>query len=185
MRTLRLILLFALPLSIMATCSPAAAEDSDEGDVETAASPKSAWGDFKVGTPPEDEHTPVWKQIVLWVPNRVLDFIDIFRVDVGAGAAVGAVVRVTKYGQVGMRAVAPLSVRVGDFGRRAPILLEHSSEMGIGPLYLESKDRKICTFELGAGVDIFVGAYGGVCVDEIVDFAGGLFFLDMKKDDLK
>lgn len=158
--------------------------DSELSSLEAAASPKNAWGDFKVGAPP-DEREPLWSQILLWIPNRVLDFIDIFRVDVGAGLAFGAVARVTKYGQVGIRTVAPLSVRVGDFGRKAPVLLEHSSEMGIGPLYLESKDREICTLEVGAGADLFLGLYGGVCLDELADFAGGIFFLDFKKDDLK
>lgn len=184
MRFLHCILAILVMSSSLAFVPPARCESSDP-EIETSASPKNAWGDFKVGAPPEEKHEPLWSQILLWVPNRILDFIDIFRVDVGAGMSFGAVARVTKYGQVGMRAVAPVSLRVGDFGRQVPVLFEHSSEMGVGPLYLDSKDRKVCTLELGVGADLFLGVYGGVCVDEIADFAAGLFFIDFKKDDLE
>jgi hypothetical protein len=121
----------------------------------------------------------------MWIPNRVLDFIDIFRVDVGVGPSFGAVARVTKYGEVGYRMMAPASLRVGDFGREMPIMVESSNEFGVSPLYVDSKDRTVCPGEIGLGADVFlVGAYGGLCVDEFADFLAGLFFIDLKDDDL-
>lgn len=159
--------------------------DAPPPSVEAQASPKSPWGEFALDEASAEEREPWWAQVLLWVPNRVMDLVDVFRVDVGAGPTFGAVARVTKYGQVGFRSVAPLSVRVGAFGRQFPALIEHSSEMGIGPAYLESKDRKVCDAEVGVGADLIVGAYGGICIDELLDFAAGLFFIDLKDDDLR
>jgi len=146
-------------------------------------SPKEGWD--KLQPVQEAEGSPMWSQVLMWLPNRVLDFIDIFRVDVGVGPSFGAVVRVTKYGQVGFREVMPASVRVGDFGRQMPVLLETSNEFGIGPAYVDSADRKVCPGEIGLGGDVLVaGAYAGVCVDEIADFVAGIFFIDLKDDDV-
>jgi hypothetical protein len=147
------------------------------------ASPKEPWTDFKPVQ--ENEGTPWWAHVLLWVPNRVLDIIDIFRVDVGVGPAVGGVVRITEYGQAGFRTMMPASLRVGDFGRQLPITVEASNEFGISPAFKQSKDRTVCPGEVGAGADLFlVGAYGGVCLDEVVDFVAGIFFLDPKDDDM-
>jgi hypothetical protein len=147
------------------------------------ASPKEPWNDFKPLQ--ENEGTPWWAHVLLWVPNRVLDIVDIFRVDVGVGPAVGGVVRVTEYAQAGLRTMMPASLRVGDFGRELPLTLEASNEFGISPAFRQSKDRKICPGEVGAGADLLiVGAYGGICLDEVVDFIAGVFFLDPKDDDI-
>ena len=126
-----------------------------------------------------------WGSDVLWyIPNRILDLIDIFRVDVGVGPSVGGVVRITKYAQFGYREMLPASVRVGYLGRRAPVLIETSNEFGIGPAFVESADREICPAEIGVGADVILaGVYGGVCLDQIVDFIGGIFFIDFKEDD--
>jgi hypothetical protein len=65
-------------------------------------------------------------------------------------------------------------------------MLEHSSELGLGPGFIQSHDRTVCKGELGAGADLFIaGAYGGVCIDELIDFVAGIFFLDVSGDDLK
>ncbi len=164
-----------------ATTSNDVAEPADNDNV--AASPKSPWGDFEVM---EEHETPWWAQALLWIPNRVLDLIDVFRVDAGIGPAAGGVIRITKYGQVGIRQVAPFSLRVGDFGREAPIMVERSNEFGIGPTFVNSRDRDVCTGEIGVGADVLiVGAYGGICVEELADFLAGLFFIDLMKDDLE
>ena len=157
---------------------------ADDYPDEVAASPKQGWGDFTVVEEPAGYEW--WQHALLWIPNRVLDLIDVFRVDVGVGPAVGGVVRVTKYGQAGYRNMAPGSLRVGDFGRNSPIIIESSNEFGIGPAFVASKDREICVGELGAGVDLFlIGGYAGFCPEELVDFVAGVFFLDVMDDDVK
>lgn len=122
---------------------------------------------------------------VMYVPNRVLDILDIFRFDVGVGPAVGAVVRITPYGQAGARLLMPVSVRAGLRGRRSPIFIEHSSEMGIGPAYLGSESRKPTPLEVGLGADLFIaGAYAGVSIDSIWDALAGFVGFDPSEDDL-
>lgn len=148
------------------------------------ASPKQPWIDL--ATAQINPGSPWWSDVLLYIPNRILDFIDIFRVDVGFGPSAGAVVRVTEYGQVGIREMLPASVRVGDLGRRFPGMIETSNEFGIGPAYVESTDRSVCPGEIGLGADVMLaGAYAGVCVDEFADFLAGLVFIDFKGDDYK
>ena len=127
----------------------------------------------------------IGRKILLYLPNRFLDLIDIFRVDVGIGPAAGGVVRITKYGQAGYRTFAPLSVRAGLMGRQPPLMVEESPEYGVGPSYVESKDREVGSMEVGAGVDLFVaGGYIGVDFYQIPDFFLGFFGVDYADDDL-
>jgi hypothetical protein len=146
-------------------------------------SPKEAWRDLEAVE--VNEGTPWWAEVLLYIPNRVLDLIDVFRVDVGVGASVGGVVRVTEYVQAGYRQMLPVSLRVGDFGRQFPVVVESSNEIGISPAFKQSADRDVCEAEIGLGLDILlVGGYGGVCMDELADFIGGIFLIDFKNDDL-
>jgi hypothetical protein len=64
-------------------------------------------------------------------------------------------------------------------------MVESSNELGIGPAFIDSSDRKVCPGEIGLGADLAVaGLYAGVCVDEVADFLAGLVFVDLKDDDL-
>lgn len=174
----------AITLLCSLPVTPSRAEEPAYGtNDEIAASPKAPWGDF-TPTEQKDSNTAWWEPVLFYIPNRIFDFIDIFRADVGVGPSFGAVVRLSKVGQVGYRSISPFSARIGDFGRQAPYLLETSSEFGVGPGYVSSKDRKVCTGELGLGLDLFlVGAYGGICVEELLDFGAGIFLLDTQDDD--
>lgn len=186
MRAVLSLLLCVLFLPTAATSEPNPLSPGLSGSENdsVATSPKRAWGDFEVREEEIEEPTAL-REFLLWFPNRFLDFIDIFRIDLGVGPAVGGVVRVTKWGQAGIRTVSPASLRAGGFGRDWPIQVEHSSEFGIGPAFVQSHDRTVCPGELGAGVDLFiVGGYGGICFDELFDFLGGLFLYDVKSDDL-
>lgn len=146
-------------------------------------SPKEAWKDLN--SLPIDEASSWVSDILLYIPNRLLDLLDVFRVDVGVGASVGAVVRVTQYAQVGYRQMVPVSLRVGDFGRHFPALVESSNELGVSPAFKQSADRQVCPAEIGLGGDLLIaGAYGGICLDELADFFGGIFMIDFKGDDL-
>ena len=123
---------------------------------------------------------------VLYLPNRVLDLLDIFRLDVGIGPSTGGVVRVTKWGQAGLRFFAPASLRVGLRGRRSPVFLERTSELGVGPLFAGSPQRKTTPLEVGAGIDLFlIGAYAGISLDSAGDFVAGLLGFDPAEDDLR
>lgn len=185
----RLLTLLLLALSISAS-APASAEPQDDGfnvspgyQDTVPASPKEGWRDL--ATVEVNEGTPWWAEVLLYIPNRLLDLIDVFRVDVGVGASVGGVVRVTKHAQLGYRQMIPVSLRVGDFGRQFPAVVETSNELGVSPAFKQSADRDVCEAEVGLGLDVLLlGGYAGVCLDEVADFVGGIFLVDFKKDDL-
>ena len=112
--------------------------------------------------------------VLLFIPNRILDILDILRFDIGVGPSVGGVVRITPYGQAGVRFLMPVSIRAGLRGRRLPVFLEHANEMGIGPAFLSSEAREPSILEVGAGVDLFVaGVYAGISFDSIWDALAG------------
>ena len=148
---------------------------------EPSVSPNEPWQTLPSNTSADER--PWWGAVLAWVPNRIMDVIDIFRVDVGVGAAAGGVLRISKGGQIGYRAVSS-SVRIGDFGRTAPVIVETHDEGGAGPDFVQSKDRPVCQGEVGLGLDLGVGAYAGICLEEVLDAAAGVFFLDPMGDDL-
>ncbi|NMC63652.1 MAG: hypothetical protein GYA55_10870 [SAR324 cluster bacterium] len=159
---------------------------SQREEDSVSSSPNSGFDDSSFEKEDNSSNGDPWQVALMWLPNRIMDFIDIFRVDVGVGPAVGGVVRLTKYGQMGIRTFKPVSYRLGDFGRQEPILVEQSGEYGVGPSYVNSKDRKVCSAEFGLGLDVFlVGAYAGICFDEFTDFVAGIFTADPKHDDFE
>jgi len=146
-------------------------------------SPKPGWGDYEV------VHEPIypWWQTVLWyIPNRVLDFTDMLKIDVGVGPSLGAVVRLSRHAQIGARGFYSRSHRLGVLGRRSPYMKESSSEYGVGPYWKESQQRNICPGEFGFGADVvLISFYLGICVDEIWDFVCGFILLDPSNDDIR
>ena len=107
------------------------------------------------------------------------------KLDVGLGASTGAVVRVTEHAQGGYRQVKPGSLRLGFAGRKMPVFMEKSDETGFINSFKQSQEREVCPGEIGVGLDVFAGVYAGICVDEVVDFVGGIFMWDPKDDDIK
>jgi len=154
---------------------------SSAADTNVDASPKPGWGDFAVVQ--EDVSPSWWRVALLWPVNRVLDLVDVVRVDVGAGIAWGGMVRVTKSGQAAYRRMYPLSIRVGLFGRQMPLIIESEDEIGFGSSLNVDEDRNVCQFELGVGADLLLGGYGGICFDEVPDLIAGFFFFDLSGDD--
>lgn len=147
-------------------------------------SPKDGWGELVV-VEEEKEPLPLYAEIFLWPVNRVLDLVDVVRIDVGAGSSYGGVMRITRQGSVGYRKVEPGSLRVGSFGRKSPLLLEKENEFGVGQSYEFSQDRDVCESEFGLGLDLFLGGYIGLCPEGIVDLLAGIFFLDPDNDDIR
>ncbi len=202
------LVLFAL--LILSSCSTITAKDAEQGDrvidlsndqivyklttVSDDSVPEVNLGtEFskynktnKGGNPAANKNqNGVVHKVLLYLPNRFLDLWDIFRADLGVGPATGAVLRITKYGQVGYRTFSPASIRVGLNGRNSPVFMETENEFGIGPAFVQSSKRKISESEVGAGVDLLiVGAYLGIDFLEIADFFTGIFTIDLKHDDI-
>jgi len=126
------------------------------------------------------------RKALLYLPNRVLDIVDIFKLDLGAGVGYGGVIRPTKYLQAGYRELDPGMLRIGLMGRRAPVLIEERKEAGFGRDYGRSSKRKVSPGEFGFGIDVgLVGAYGGLSLDSAADFILGFVGIDFEDDDLE
>ncbi len=130
------------------------------------------------------ESSSFGRRALLYLPNRLLDLLDIFKLDLGLGVGYGAVMRPSKPLQFGYRKIEPGMVRVGLMGRRAPVMFESRTESGFGDDYRENPRREVSTGEFGVGVDLgIVGAYAGLGVDSLGDFVLGLAGIDLEDDD--
>ena len=171
MRMLRKgLLLLLLILSQLCISHISLAQEEQSGEIELG----EEYSDFRKSrghssgqAKTHEESAGIFYDILMYIPNRFLDLIDIPRFDVGFGPSVGAVARVTKYGQVGYRSFHPASVRIGLRGRKSPVFLEKSSEYGIGPYYHDSSARSVQAGEVGVGADLLIaGIYAGISFDQ-------------------
>ena len=91
-----------------------------------------------------------------------------------------------------LRGVAPARVapHLGLVAQAAHRVVEHlEHELGVDDLVDDAVvlglGRGEPAVALGVGLDLFVGAYAGFCVEEFVDFVGGIFLVDFKDDDIR
>jgi hypothetical protein len=131
-------------------------------------------------------------QVVMYLPNRLLDAFDIVRLRVRVGPGIAADVRATKVASAFAGSYA--TVYAGLPGPRnrplpkLPIGVESRSglqisladaavEDGVGPDYGPA--------EIGAGVQVVMaGIDVGIDPLEILDLVAGFFFIDLRGDDL-
>jgi hypothetical protein len=147
---------------------------------------------------PEDQMLPVppsktsWGKRILWyVPNRVMDLLDIFRLRVRAGPGLSANLRLTDYGAFYWGKYN--TVYLGLPGPRYPYILRSpvgfESLNGMVLAGVDATDDTLHGPQYGAsevdiGVNLFiVGVEAGVDPVEIGDFLGGLIFYDFRGDD--
>ena len=150
--------------------------------------------------------------ILLYIPNRIVDLVDMFSLTVGFGPAIGAQAQITEYcalgGEVGCtaQAIKGINRQYGfalDNGWDASFLMlsaetrERSDEMGtVKHFYFESRGvaiqrREPYDYHNGALDFWAVGAKAAALVEvrfalhpvEIADFVLGWFFIDLKDDD--
>jgi len=184
---------FLLPLLLFATSSfkvSFAFAQSVDDDAVPNIQLGEEYRDFKKtakgGIPEEKDEGITARKVLLYIPNRLLDLVDVFKFDVGVGPSFGGVLRLSKYAQAGARAVSPISLRVGLRGRKLPVFVETSSEIGISPAFKQSHDRQVGSGEIGAGLDLVaVGLYAGVDLLGIADFFAGIFGFDPSEDDVR
>ncbi len=142
----------------------------------------------QLGTPARAE-ADVFKSIVCYIPNRVFDLVDIFRVRVRVGPGISAGVRATKplsafagfhssafIGLPGPRGKRSLPLPMGfDLRSGAQVSL---ADVSAGTSYYDF-------LEVGGELQLFiVGANVGIGGVEILDFLAGLIFIDIVGDDL-
>lgn len=135
---------------------------------------------------------PSWgARILFYVPNRVMDLLDIFRMRLRLGPGLAANLRFTDYGAFYIGKYD--TVYVGLPGPRAPRLFRSpvgkESLHGIVMAGVDATDETLHGPEYGAaeadfGVQLLlVGAEAGVDAVEFIDFLGGLLFFDPRGDD--
>jgi len=143
---------------------------------------------FQLGLPRQAE-AGVVKNIVLYLPNRVFDLVDIlrFRVRVGPGFSGG--VRVTEAADLfaGAHATAYVGLRGarGEAEIPWPAGLETAAgaELSIADAS-GGTDRYVDPLEIGLeGQLALIGLYAGIETFEIVDLVAGFFFVDLGDDD--
>ncbi len=155
------------------------AEESDTETSNTETKDSDSGHSFVVGA-------------LLYIPNRVLDLLDIVRLRVRVGPGLAGGVRATKVAQAYLGTYA--TVYAGLPGPRlrqtpkSPVGLEShngvslslfdaTADGGIGPEYSST--------EFGGGAQLgIIGFEFGIDPVEIADFATGLVTVDLRDDDL-
>ncbi len=121
--------------------------------------------------------------VLYYVPNRVLDFVDIFRLNIGIGCGFGFNVRATELAQIGFGHYE--TTRFGMKGRVMPVYEENISEGGVAFLGYVNGCLQRDPTEIGADLHIgVIGAQAAVSLAEAADFITGFIFIDLQQDDL-
>lgn len=133
-----------------------------------------------------------WTKAVWYVPNRVLDLLDIVRVRVRVGPGLDVGARVTDvasfYAGRSHAVVAGLPGPRRE--RRGPELIGWENRRGMVILGVDATDDlphppRYAFSEIGASAHLLlVGAEAAVAPDEAIDFLAGIFGSDLKGDDL-
>lgn len=134
----------------------------------------------------EGSKPDIFKQIVLYLPNRVIDFVDIWRLNAGVGLGFGLNIRPTKGLQAGVCVYD--SVRVGLRGRRFPIWHEWACEWGFSAMYYEHPQSEVERgfYEFGGTIHLgLIGLDAAFDIEEVLDFGSGFILYDPADDDLR
>lgn len=128
------------------------------------------------------ERTGVAKQIALYIPNRIVDAVDIVSASVGLDLGLGFDVRVTRWGQLALQAGVGIGVGYDDRSHQ-PAWANAGATAALGPWRGgggAGNAPSLGTWEIGlaTGANKFA-----VDLAEIVDFVLGWFFIDILKDD--
>ncbi len=126
--------------------------------------------------------------IGLYLPNRLIDLVDIVHVGYGVGPGIGLGVHFTRYGR--LLAVVGVDVGIGWFGRYArPYQCAVYTRAAVGPkeaVTLRDRNRfwHVPQWDIGLYAHfLIVQEYLGIAPEENVDFVVGLSTFDLKDDD--
>ncbi len=151
-----------------------------ETSKNTAKDSKKTSSEKKEGK--KDRH--IISKIVFYVPNVILDFVDIFKLNIGIGPGFGIHAQATEPLQAGCLFYDVF--RIGLTGKRFDFWRhEDSMELGLCYAYYQKGDIKRNNSEIGGIVQLLIlGAEASINLEEIGDFVSGIFFYDAKEDDL-
>lgn len=121
--------------------------------------------------------------VLYYVPNRVLDAVDVFRLNIGIGCGFGFNIRATELAEIGYGQYS--TTRFGMKGRVMPVYDEKIDEAGIGFLGWVNGCLQRDPSEVGADLHLgVIGAQAAVSLMEAVDFVAGFALIDLQCDDL-
>ncbi|MBN2489247.1 MAG: hypothetical protein JXQ29_00155 [Planctomycetes bacterium] len=125
--------------------------------------------------------------IGLYIPNRVVDLLDVVHVGYGVGPGFGLDVHLTRYGR--LCAVAGVDVGAAWLGRHtSPFQYGVHARAAAGPAQAPAELAEHVWRWPQWDIGVYYHAlldhiYVAVAPDEIVDFFAGLITLDLKDDD--
>jgi len=129
-----------------------------------------------------------WTTAALYLPNRLIDLLDIVHIGIGVGPGFGLGVHFTRYGR--LIAVTGVDAGIGWLGRFVrPTQAAIYAFAAAGPTEALASPNPdglwhIPKWDLGLiAHDLLVFAYLGVAPDELVDFLVGWSTYDLKRDD--
>ena len=131
-------------------------------------------------------------KVAMYVPNRVLDLFDIVRLRVRVGPGFAADVRATKAVSAFVGSYASVYAGLpGPRNRRLPKLpVGFESKSGVQASVADATvsggvDPDYGPAEVGVGAQVaIVGLDVGLEPLEFLDFLAGIFFIDLREDDL-
>lgn len=140
----------------------------------------------------EDESTgpPFLVQAAMWIPNRVLDALEIVRLGVGVGPGIGVDLRATELGQ--LSAMSGFGAGIGWQGRwHPPVLLDSRAFVAAGPLTIGATSSNPLTSWRRTFWELRVEAHAAIALAEVAvdlaevwDFLAGIVFVDPARDDI-
>lgn len=128
------------------------------------------------------ERPGVVRQVLLYVPNRIVDLLDVVHAGIGLGLGIGPDVRVTSYGQLALQAGVGVGLQWDDRAH-SPGIANASATAALGPFRTGAgagSAASIGQWEVGASA---AGLKFAVDLEEVVDFVLGWFFVDFRRDD--
>lgn len=122
------------------------------------------------------------KQVLLYVPNRIVDAIDMVHFGVGLGLNLGPDIRITKWGQLALQAGVGFGVGYDDRSHN-PAWASAAATAALGPWRTGAgggSAPSVGDWEIAVGINALKF---GVDLAEILDFVLGWFFIDILEDD--
>jgi hypothetical protein len=156
---------------------------SGEVSVQDAAAPKQE-------TPPPEADTRhgFFHTVLLYIPNRIFDVLDIVRLRARIGPGIGFTVRATEL--VDLKLGTWSSIYIGLRGPRLepeipwPFGFDNYAGAGVSFAEAETGEQHYGRGEIGLGVHVLIVGFDvGVDLWEIGDLVLGLFTIDISHDD--
>jgi hypothetical protein len=116
-----------------------------------------------------------------YIPNLVMDLLDVFKLNISAGKGTGANLRFTRMLEAGY---ANYDVkRYGLNGRDEPVYAEAITEKGVGIIGITIGELERDPYELGLTLHTEGGFEIAANLRSALDFLTGIFLIDLEGDD--